>query len=304
MPQNTKAPRRHGRAAARGVARPHDEHEDGFGRAHPKGLIWTGTISFGLVNIPVTLHSGENAKELHFTMLDKRDLSPIGYRKINKNTGAEVSGSQIVKGFKHGPDEYVTLSDEDFKKASPERTQRIDIAAFVDGAAIDPALYDRPYYLEPAAKSEKAYALLREAMRRAGKVGIASVVLRARQHLAALLVQGRVLTLELLRYRDELRDPSELHLPDEDLRRLKITETELEMAERLVGELGAPWRPEQYKDDYRDELLAFIEAKAKAGKAVTAPAGPAKTRGLAAPVDIMSLLKKSLAKGRALHRPH
>ena len=289
---------------ARHAARSQAAREDGgrWGRERPKGLIWTGTISFGLVNIPVTLHSGEASNDLHFSMLDRRDLSPIGYRKINKNTGAEVPSAQIVKGFKYGPDEYVTVGEEDFKKASPERTQRIDIAAFVDGAKIDPAMFDRPYFLEPAAKSEKAYALLREAMRRSGKIGIASVVLRARQHLAALLVQGRVLTLELLRYRNELRDPSELHLPDEDLRRLKITETELEMAERLIADLSGPWKPEQYKDQYRDELLAFIEAKAKAGKAFSAPAAPARTRPLAAPVDIMSLLKKSLAKGRSLQR--
>ena len=292
--------RRHGRAVRR-ADRSRESSAEGARSApsRAKGLIWTGTISFGLVNLPVTLHSGEAANELHFTMLDRRDLSPIGYRKINKNTGAEVPSAQIVKGFKYGPDEYVTVGEEDFKRASPERTQRIDIAAFIDGAKIDPAMFDRPYILEPAAKSEKAYALLREAMRRSGKVAVASVVLRARQHLAALLVQGRALTLELLRYRDELRDPSELHLPDEDPRRLKITETELEMAERLIAELSGPWKPEQYKDLYRDELLAFIEAKAKAGKALPAPAAAARTRPLAAPVDIMSLLKKSLAKGNA-----
>ena len=159
----------------------------------------------------------------------------------------------------------MTVGEEDFKRASPERTQRIDIAAFVDGSEMTRAS-ERPYFVEPAAKSEKAYALLREAMKRSGKVGIASVVLRARQHLAALIAQGRVLTLELLRYRDELRDPSELRLPDEDLRHLRISEAELKMAERLIEELGGPWRPEQYKDEYRDELLAFIEAKANAGK--------------------------------------
>jgi len=262
-------------------------------------VIWTGTISFGLVNIPVTLHSGETAKELRFSMLDKRDLAPIGYRKINKNTGADVAANQIVKGYRYGPDEFVTVTDEDFKRASPERTQRIDITAFVDAGKIDPAMFDRPYYLEPAAKSDKAYALLREAMRRSGKVGIASVVLRARQHLAALFARGSALTLELLRYRDELRDPSDLRLPDDDLGRLKISDAELDMAQRLVDELSGPWDPDKYKDEYRDELLEFIEKKAQAGKTVPAPPGPAKARPLAAPTDIMSLLKKSLAKGGA-----
>lgn len=261
----------------------------------PKGLIWKGAVSFGLVNIPVTLHSGETADELHFSMLDRRDLAPIGYKKINKLTGREVPAREIAKGFKRGPNEYVTLEEQDFRKASPERTQRIDITAFVDAGSIDPSYFERPYYLEPAAKSEKAYALLREAMRRSGKAAVASVVLRARQHLAALLVRGPVIMLELLRYPSELRDPGDLHLPDEDLARLKISDAELKMAERLIEDLGAPWRPEQYKDEYRSELLAFIEAKAKAGKARTGPAATAVAGPLEAPADIMTLLKKSLA---------
>lgn len=265
----------------------------------PKGVVWTGTLSFGLVNIPVVLHSGEAAKDLHFTMLDKRDLSPIGYRKVNKNTGREVSSKEIVKGYRWSEDEYVTLSDEDFRKASPEKTQRIDIAAFVDGSKIDPAQFDRPYYLEPAAKSEKAYALLREAMRRAKKVGVATIVLRARQYLAAVIVQGPVLTLELLRYADELRDPSDLRLPGEDLKSLKIRDSELEMAQRLVEELAGPWKPEDFKDEYRTELLAFIERKAKAGDTSPAPPEPAHELPASAPGDIMALLKRSLERSPA-----
>lgn len=263
--------------------------------ARPKGLVWKGAVCFGLVNIPVTLHSGETADELHFSMLDRRDLAPIGYKKINKLTGEEVPSREIVKGFKRGQNEYVTLTDEDFRKASPERTQRIEITAFIDGGSIAPAYFERPYYLEPAAKSEKAYALLREAMRRADKAGIASVVLRARQHLAALMVQGPVIMLELLRYRSELGDPSELHLPEEDLERLKISDAEVKMAERLIEELSAPWRPEHYKDEYRSELMTFIEAKAKAGKSRTGPAATAESKPFEAPADIMTLLKKSLA---------
>jgi DNA end-binding protein Ku len=256
-------------------------------------------VSFGLVNIPVTLHSGESSDELHFSMLDRRDLAPIGYRKINKLSGKEVPNREIVKGFKRGENEYVTLTDEDFKKASPERTQRIDITAFVDQSRIAPALFERPYYLEPALKSEKAYAILREAMRRSGKAAIAAIVLRARQHLAALIVDGPAIMLELLRYRDELRDPSALRLPDEDLRGLKVTDAELKMAERLIEELSGPWKPEEYKDEYRAELLAFIEAKAKAGKTRAAPPAPGKAAPLEAPADIMALLKRSL---EASHR--
>lgn len=287
--------RRHHRSARRAPARAEEAAPRRHEPARPKGLIWKGAVSFGLVNIPVTLHSGETASELHFSMLDRRDLAPIGYKKINKLTGEEVPKREIVKGFKRGPNEYVTVSDEDFKKASPERTQRIEITAFIDGGKIDPAQFERPYYLEPAAKSEKAYALLREAMRRENKVGIASVVLRARQYLAALIVRGPVIMLELLRYRSELVDPSHLHLPEEDLQRLKISEAELKMAERLIEDLSGPWKPEQYKDEYRSDLLAFIEAKAKAGKSRTGPAATAEAKHFEAPADIMSLLKKSLA---------
>lgn len=289
--------RRHHRTARRPVPSRAPEGRRPGG-ARPKGLIWKGAVSFGLVNIPVTLHSGETSSELHFSMLDKRDLAPIGYRKINKLTGQDVPSREIVKGFKRAPNEFVVLTDEDFKKASPERARRIDITAFVDAGRIAPAHFSRPYYLEPAAKSEKAYALLREAMRRANKAGIASVVLRAKEHLAALIVQGPVIMLELLRYPSELADPAGLHLPDEDLERLKISDAELKMAERLIEDLSAPWKPEQYKDEYRSELLEFIEAKAKAGKSRTGPAVTAEAKALEAPADIMSLLKKSLASSQ------
>lgn len=286
--------RRHRGGRPRAV-KPQASRPAGPGR-RPKGLVWTGTISFGLVNIPVTLHSGESAKELHFTMLDRRDLSPIGYRKVNKNTGEEVPAGRVVKGFQLEDGRYVTLSDEDFKRASPERTQRIDIRAFVDGSRIDPAFFERPYHLEPSAKHEKAYALLREAMKRSKKVGIATIVLRSREYVAALMARGPALTLELLRYGAELRDPSDLHLPPEDLQGLDISETELAMAARLIEDLSGPWKPEAFKDEYRDELMAFIAKKAKAGKAEAGPPAPeARPEGTPAG-DIMALLKKSLER--------
>lgn len=285
--------RKHRRSATR-----KEETAPVHGNHHPRGVgrgqIWSGTVSFGLVNIPVTLQPAERARELHFTMLDKRDLSPVGYRKINKNTGADVPRDEIIKGYQYGKDEYVTLTDADLKRASPERTQRIDILTFVDGSKIDPAHFERPYYLEPAAKADKAYVLLREALRRSGKVGIVTVVLRARQRLAALMVHGSALRLELLRYSHELRSPEELRLPGENLAAQKISEAELSMAERLIEELEGPWLPDHYKDEYHDELMAFIEAKAKAGKIEASPEHE-KTRPAGPPADIMSLLKKSLA---------
>lgn len=259
--------------------------------------IWKGSVSFGLVNVPVSVYSGEDrGRELGFSMVDKRDMSPIGYKKINKTTGEEVPKNAVGKAFELDEGKYVTLSDEDFKRASPERTQRVDIAAFVDAGDIDPAYFDKPYYLEPAAKSEKVYALLREAMIRSKKIGVASVVIRSKQYLAVVVPRDRLLELCLLRYADELRDPGELHLPDRDLKKLKITEAELKMAERLIEDLAAPWEPAQYKDEYREELLEFIKRKAAAGEGKEMPPEAKKPR-TAPPADIMALLKASLAAG-------
>lgn len=290
-------PRRHGRrAAARPRAEPEPKKEARRGPPpRPKGQVWKGTLSFGLVSIPVVLQSGENRKELGFSLLDRRDMSPVGYRKINKSTGEEVPAREVVKGWKTPEGEFVLVGDEDLKRAAPERTNRIDILAFVDGDSVPATFYERPYYLEPAAKSEKAYALLREAMRRAGKTAVATVVLRAKQYLCAVIPMGPVLVLELLRYADELRDPAELHLPGEDLKRLKVTEGELSMAGRLIDELAKPWRPEQYRDEYREELLSFLEKKAAAGETEVAAAPAPEAEAPTPPADIMSLLKRSLA---------
>ena len=269
--------------------------------------IWKGSISFGLVNIPVGLFSASSPDELSFSMLDRRDMSPIGYKKVNKATGEDVPKEDIVKGYKFGPDRFVTVEDADFKRASPEKTQRIDIVRFVDLGRIAPAYFERPYYLEPDPKAEKAYAILREAMRRSGKIGVATVVLRAKQYLAALIPQGRIMTLELLRYPDELRDPGELRAPEEDVSRLQVREEELKMAQRLIDELAGPWKPQDFRDEYRDELLAFIERKAKEGKVETAPA-PEAAATAPPPADIMELLKRSLEQrgeaGRGGVRAH
>jgi DNA end-binding protein Ku len=292
-------PRRHGRKAARKAAAPKtEEGASRPARGRPKGQVWKGTISFGLVSIPVVLQSGENRKELGFSLLDRRDMSPVGYRKVNKSTGEEVPSREVVKGWKTDEGEFVLVGEDDLKAAAPERTNRIDILAFVDSDSVPATFFDRPYYLEPAAKSEKAYALLREAMRRAGKTGIATVVLRARQYLCAVIPMGPALVLELLRYADELRDPGDLHLPGEDLKRLKVTEGELNMAGKLIEELAKPWRPEEYKDEYRAELLSFLEKKARAGESEAAKAPAPEAQSKAPPADIMSLLKRSLAASK------
>lgn len=261
--------------------------------AMAREAIWTGSLSFGLVNIPVTLRPAESRKEIGFSMLDRRDMSPIGFRKINKNTGEEVPKQEIVKGFKIDEDRYVLVGEEDFKRVAPERSQRVDIQAFVDVGQIDPAFFEKPYYLEPTKKSEKPYALLREAMKRTGKGGIATVVIRAKQYLAAVIARGPAIMIELLRFAHELRDPSDLHLPEEG-KRINISEAEMKMAERLIGDLAGPWEPQKFKDTYHDELLAFIHKKAEEGnlREISAPEKPGRVEP---PVDIMDLLKQSVA---------
>jgi DNA end-binding protein Ku len=266
--------------------------------------LWTGNISFGLVNIPVSLVAAEAREELDFTLLDRRDDSPIGYQKISKRTGKPVPAERIVRGFEYRDGRYVVVSDADLRRASPERTQRIDILSFVEVGEIPPIYFDRPYYLEPAKGGERGYALFREALRRAGQVAVATVVVKTRQHLAAVVVQGNVLVLDLLRYAAELRDPSRLRVPGGNLKALRIPDRELEMAVRLIGEMTEPWKPERYRDEYRDELLAFIRKRARAGKLAAAPEAPeepAKARR-AEVIDIADLLQKSLAKTGARSR--
>jgi DNA end-binding protein Ku len=261
--------------------------------------LWTGSISFGLVTIPVSLVTAEEREELDFTLLDRRDDSPIGYQKISKRTGKPVPAERIVRGFPYQDGRYVVVSDADLRRASPERTQRIDVVSFVEAGEIDPIYFDRPYYLEPARGGERGYALFREALRRSGRVAVATVVVKTRQHLAAILVQDRVLVLDLLRYASELRDPSRLRAPGPGLK--GISEREIKMAERLIADMTEPWKPERFRDEYRDELLAFIRKRGRAGKLAAAPEAEAEQEPAHRPradvIDIADLLRKSLAKG-------
>ncbi|HEX7784860.1 MAG TPA: Ku protein [Methylomirabilota bacterium] len=260
--------------------------------------LWTGSISFGLVNIPVSLVTAEEHDELDFTLLDERDDSPIGYQKINKRTGKPVPSDRIVRGFEYQDGRYVIVSDADLKRASPERTQRIDVLSFAEVGEIAPMYFDRPYYLEPGRGGERGYALFREALRRTGKVAIASVVVKTREHLAAVVVQDDVLVLNVLRYAAELRDPGRLKVPGSGLKSLKISEREVSMAERLIAEMTEPWKPERYHDEYRDELLAFIKKRGRAGQLASSPEPEeeAARPKRAEVIDIADLLQKSLAK--------
>ena len=256
-------------------------------------------MTFGLVEIPVAIVSGEEANDLSFHQIDKRTFSRVGMNRVNKDTGKEVPWSEIVRGYEYEPDEYVVLSDEDLRKANAKATKTIEIEDFVDQSEIDPVYYEKPYYLEPLKKGSKSYALLRETLERTGKVGIASVVLRTRQRMAALMVRQGVLVLEMLRYSYELRDPKKLDIevPEADVTKLGITEREVKLAERLVKDMSAKWNPKKYKDTYREDVLAMIQKKIKSGQTHVIEE-PSEGEEEEAPrrevVDLMPLLKKSV----------
>ncbi|HEX4989481.1 MAG TPA: Ku protein [Candidatus Binatia bacterium] len=265
--------------------------------------IWKGTINFGLVNIPVALYSAEADNSIDFDLLDKRDFSRVRYRRVNEKTGREVPWDEIVKGYEYKKGEYVALTDDDFLKANVEATQSIDIFDFVDAADISPIYFDKPYYLVPLKNGQRAYALLREVLRRTGKVGIARVVIRTRQHLAALLADGPVLILNLLRFSHELRDPSALDVPA--ARSTQGSNQELKMAEQLVETMAGKWDPKKYRDEYHQDLLQLIDKKIKSGqtKAIEpAEAGPRpKQQGKI--IDIMHLLRQSVEQGHKKNEP-
>jgi len=258
--------------------------------------IWKGSISFGLVSIPVGLFSAETRDEISFRQLDKKNLSPIGYRKYNKATGNEVEAEDIVKGYEYESDRYVLVSDEDLKRANPEKTQTVDITDFVQLEEIDAEYYDKPYYLAPLKKNgAKAYALLREALKRSGKVGVAKVVIRSREYLSAVVPHGDVLVLEILRYPHEIRATDDLELPGDELEKLGVTDREIKMAEVLIEGMTAEFDPSKYHDSYRDDLMSLIHQRIESGQTEVLDETPApeaeEPRGV---IDIMALLKKSV----------
>jgi len=260
--------------------------------------LWKGAISFGLVNVPVELFSAEKrSSELDLTMLDKRDLAPVGYKRYNKSTGEDVPWAEIVKGYEYDDDKYVVLSDEDFRRANVEATKTVDIQAFVDLKDIPPLYFETPYYLAPGKRGEKAYALLRDAMKKAGKAGIATVVIRTRQYLAAVLPQDDVLLMDTLRYADEIRSRDELDVPQGALHH-KVSAKELDMALRLIDDMSEKWRPEKFKDTYRGDLMARIKEKIEQGQTeeLTRPEKGEKEPARADVIDLMALLKKSVAQ--------
>jgi DNA end-binding protein Ku len=262
--------------------------------------IWNGSISFGLVQIPVGLYPAEQQHELSLTLLDRHDMAPVGYHRVNKQTGAKVDWKDVVRGYEYGKGQYVVLTDEDLKAANVEATQTIDIVDFVDPTEIDAMYFDRPYYLAPTKQGRKAYAVLRETLRDSGKVGVAKVVIRTRQHLALLRVQNERLVLQLLRFAHELRSPDELEVPGKNLKELGVTSREMAMAKQLVEGMASSWEPSQYHDEYRDDLMARIESKAKSGEINVvseeqAPKAPLRKAQL---IDLAGLLRRSIEQQR------
>jgi DNA end-binding protein Ku len=251
--------------------------------------IWKGSISFGLVNIPIALYPATRKEDLRFRLLRAKDLSPVNYKRVAERDGKEVPWDEIVKGYEYEKGKFVVLKDEDFQRVDLEATQTVDIQDFVDLDEIDPMYFYKPYYLEPQKGGDKAYVLLRDALQENKKVGIAKVVIKTRQYLAGVKPEDDVLILELMHFAEELADPGKLHLP----RKMEAGKRELHMAEALIKSMSGKWNPEKYKDDYREALMDVIEEKVEHGGEEIEE----KPRAKKAPtkvIDLVAVLQKSL----------
>jgi DNA end-binding protein Ku len=264
---------------------------------------WKGHISFGLVNVPVTLYPADQHTDLSFHLLDSENSARVRYQRVNEQTGQEVPWERIVKAYEYENGNYIVLSEEELEQAAPQMTKRIEIEQFVDLNAIDVRYFEKPYVLVPDAGGEKGYVLLRDAMGTAKRVGIARVVIRSRGYLAALLPHGDALMLELLRFPQELRDFKEFDLPSRNDAVVKTSKKELDLAVQLVDSMTSKWKPDEYQDDYRDALMKLIERRIKTGKTV-AGAEPAAAQDEEAPtVNFMDMLRRSVAKTAKKSKP-
>ncbi|MBB6094491.1 DNA end-binding protein Ku [Povalibacter uvarum] len=263
--------------------------------------IWNGTISFGLLNVPVQLYSGERTLDLHFRLLDSRDNNPIRYERVNTETGEEVPWKEIVKGFEYSKGSYVVVDEKQLRKVAPQSTETVEIEAFVQRDEIDPMFFEKPYYLVPARKAEKGYVLLREVLAKTGKVGISRVVIRTRQYLAALTPRGDALMLDLMRFPQEIVKAGEFSFPSGSSREHRVTPREMDMASQLIDAMTTKWNPADYKDEFRARLRKVIDQQiaAKRGKKKLAAAPePEPVEATTNVVDFMALLRKSLEEGK------
>ncbi len=256
--------------------------------------IWKGHISFGLVNIPVMLYSAEKPNDLHFKLLDSKNHSKIRYERINEQTGKEVPWNAIVKGYEYDEGQYVIVTNEDFENVASKNLKMIEIEDFIPKDAISFAFFETPYYLLPDKRGDKGYVLLRETLSKSKKIGIARVMIRSRQYLAAIIPYGDAIILNIIRYAHELKKPKEFELPTKDVSDYKISKKEMEIAQQLVDSMTTTWKPEHYKDEYHDALLKLIEEKASSGKKAATKKSKSPAIKQTNVVDFMELLKKSI----------
>ena len=257
-------------------------------------VIWKGAISFGLVHVPIAMHPASQDIGIDFDWLDKRSMDPVGYKRINKRTGKEIERDDIVKGIKQASGEYVVLSEDEIKTAYPVSTQTIEIETFVKADQIPFTYLERPYFLAPAAKGEKVYALLRDAMKGAGVIGVARVVMHTKERLCALIPDGDALLLNTIRWAEELRPRDEITFPG-DAKAIRPKEGELKMAMQLIKDMTDDWKPEDYTDKFTEAIHALAAQRVKAGKTEKVTSLEGETEAPASNVvDLTELLKKSL----------
>ena len=258
--------------------------------------LWKGSISFGLVNIPIELHTAVRSHRPHFRMLHAKDKSPVKFQRVCMRDGHPVAWEDLVKGYEYQKGHFVVVTKDDFEAAALEKTRTVDIIDFVKAEEIDDRFFETPYYLAPTKGGERAYALLREAMRESGRIGIAKFILREAQHLAAVEVIEQAIVLTVMRFADELVDVGQFDLPGES----GIRKTELDMAKALVNNLAAEWDPSKYTDEYRENLMKVIQAKVKGKHVELAPTAEPREAEV---VDLMERLRRSLAQSGGGSRP-
>lgn len=263
----------------------------------PRGRssLWKGSISFGLINIPISLQTAEEHKRLHFSLLDSQGMAPIRYKRVNAESGREVPSDRIVKGYEYERGQFVIFTKKDFEAANVKATQTVDIEDFVHLDDIDPLFFEKPYYIIPQKSGEKGYALLRDALRDTGKVAIGKIVIRTRQHLAAIIPRDEYLVLEILRFSHEVKEVEEMEALEGARGKTKYSPREIQMAEQLIEDMTSSWKPDKYRDTYYDDVMKLVERKIKSGGTKEIEKPEPRER-IEAPnvVDLLPLLKRSI----------
>lgn len=275
--------------------------------APPARVLWRGAISFGLVHVPVALYSATSPGGVDFDWLDRRSMAPVGYQRINKQTGQPVAAADVVKGVDLGDGHYVVLTAAEIKAALPKVTQTIEIECFIHASEMPFVYLERPYYLAPTDRGDKVYALLREALLKTQRVGVARVVIQTQQHLAVLVPSGPALILNLLRWGGQIRSFEALHLPPAGVQAAGLKDSDLKLACQLIEDMAAPWNADAFRDSFKDEILRLVHEKAESGQvqrvAPPEPAGPGADKPGAEIIDLTELLKRSLQGERAAAEP-